>query len=121
MANRIGTVKRGMLGIPRKSLPKPLKSLKSLAEAIQLIESSIEEEDVEKTIEYCNLFIDTEKCGQEMIDDFLEEHREVRLIKIRLKDKGLDFLQDNKKKMSVMFENMEVSVTKKLRSDLARN
>ena len=56
-----------------------------------------------------------------MIDDYLEEHREVRLIKIRLKDKGLDFLQDNKKKMLVMFENMEVSVTKKLRSDLARN
>jgi len=121
MANRIGTVKRGMLGIPRKSLPKPLKSLKSLAEAIQLIKSSIEEEEIEKTIEYCNIFIDTEKCGQEMIEDYLEEHREVRLIKIRLKDKGLDFLQDNKKKMLVMFENMEVSVTKKLRSDVARN
>ena len=56
-----------------------------------------------------------------MIDGFLDEHREVRLIKIRLKDKGLDFLQDNKKKMSDMFENMEISVTKKLRSDLTRN
>ena len=121
MANRIGTMKRGMLGIPRKSLPKPTKTLKNLAEAIELIKSSIEEENVEKVIEYCNLFIDAEKCGQEMIDDYLEEHREVRLIKIRLKDKGLDFLQDNKKKMSSMFENMEISVTKKLRSDLARN
>ena len=121
MANKIGTMKRGMLGIPSKSLPKPTKSLKNLAEALQLIKSSIEEENVEKTIEYCNLFIDTEKCGQEMIDDYLEEHREVRLIKIRLKDKGTDFLQDNKKKMLSMFENMEISVTKKLRSDLARN
>ena len=82
MANKIGTMKRGMLGIPSKSLPKPVKTLKNLAEAIQLIKSSIEEENVEKTIEYCNLFIDTEKCGQEMIDDYLEEHREVRLIKI---------------------------------------
>tara|TARA_B100000953_G_C17668571_1_gene307922 strand:- start:2 stop:445 length:444 start_codon:yes stop_codon:yes gene_type:complete len=121
IANKIGTVKRGMLGIPSKSLPKPTKSLKNLAEAIQLIKSSIEEEAVEKTIEYCNLFVDTEKCGQEMIDDFLEEHREVRLIKIRLKDKGVDFLQDNKKKILGMFENMEISVTKKLRNDLARN
>ena len=103
MANKIGTIKRGMLGIPSKSLPKPTKSLKNLAEALQLIKSSIEEENVEKTIEYCNLFIDTEKCGQEMIDDYLEEHREVRLIKIRLKDKGTDFLQDNKKKMLSMF------------------
>jgi tetratricopeptide (TPR) repeat protein len=121
MANKIGTIKRGMLGIPSKSISKPIKSLKNLAEAIQLIRTSIDEEEVEKTIEYCNLFVDPTKCGQEMIDDFLEEHREVRLIKIRLKDKGVDFMQDNKKKMLSMFENMEISVTKKLRSDLARN
>jgi len=106
MANKIGTIKRGMLGIPRKSISKPIKNLKNLAEAIQLIRTTIDEEEVEKTIEYCNLFIDTEKCGQEMIDDFLEEHREVRLIKIRLKGKGVDFMQDNKKKMLAMFENM---------------
>ena len=121
IANKIGTIKRGMLGIPSKSLPKPAKNLKNLAEAIQLIKSSIEEEELEKTIEYCNLFIDPTKCGQEMIDDFLEEHREVRLFKIRLKDKGIDFLRDNQKKMLSMFENIEISVTKKLRSDLARN
>ena len=121
MANKIGTIKRGMLGIPKKSISKPIKNLKNLAEAIQLIRTSIDEEEVEKTIEYCNLFVDPTKCGQEMIDDFLDEHREVRLIKIRLKDKGVDFLQDNKKKMLSMFENMEISVTKKLRSDLARN
>ena len=121
IANKIGTIKRGMLGIPSKSLPKPVKNLKNLAEAIQLIKSSIEEEELEKTIEYCNLFVDPTKCGQEMIDDFLEEHREVRLFKIRLKDKGIDFLRDNQKKMLAMFDNMEMAVTKKLRSDLASN
>jgi len=121
IANKIGTIKRGMLGIPSKSLPKPVKNLKNLAEAIQLIKSSIEEEELEKTIEYCNLFVDPTKCGQEMIDDFLEEHREVRLFKIRLKDKGIDFLQDNQKKILAMFDNMEMAVTKKLRSDLTTN
>ena len=121
IANKIGTIKRGMLGIPSKSLPKPVKNLKNLAEAIQLIKSTIEEEELEKTIEYCNLFVDPTKCGQEMIDGFLEEHREVRLFKIRLKDKGIDFLQDNQKKMLAMFDNMEMAVTKKLRSDLTIN
>ena len=121
IANKIGTIKRGMLGIPSKSLPKPVKNLKNLAEAIQLIKSSIEEEELEKTIEYCNLFVDPTKCGQEMIDGFLEEHREVRLFKIRLKDKGIDFLRDNQKKMLAMFDNMEMAVTKKLRSDLTIN
>ena len=121
IANKIGTIKRGMLGIPNKSLPKPVKNLKNLAEAIQLIKSSIEDEELEKTIEYCNLFVDPTKCGQEMIDDFLEEHREVRLFKIRLKDKGIDFLRDNQKKILAMFDNMEMAVTKKLRSDLTTN
>ena len=121
ISNKIGTIKRGMLGIPSKSLPKPVKNLKNLAEAIQLIKSSIEEEELEKTIEYCNLFVDPTKCGQEMIDDFLEEHREVRLFKIRLKDKGINFLQDNQKKILAMFDNMEITVTKKLRSDLTTN
>ena len=117
MANKIGTTKRGILGIPKKSLPKPVKNLKELAEAIQLMKTSIEEEELEKTIEYCNIFINQEKCGQEMIDEYLEEHREIRLFKIRLKDKGVDFLKDNKKKMLAMFDNMEISVTKNLRSD----
>ena len=107
MANKIGTTKRGILGIPKKSLPKPVKNLKELAEAIQLMKTSIEEEELEKTIEYCNIFINQEKCGQEMIDEYLEEHREIRLFKIRLKDKGIDFLKDNKKKMLAMFDNME--------------
>jgi len=121
VANKVGTTKRGILGIPKKSLPKPVKDLKNLAEAIQLITTTIEDEELEKTIEYCNLFINPEKCGQEMIDEFLEEHREIRLFKIRLKDKGLDFLLDNKKKILALLDDMEVSVMKKLRSDLARN
>ena len=121
MANKIGTTKRGILGIPKKSLPKPVTDLKNLAEAIQLIKTSIEDEELEKTIEYCNLFINPEKCGREMIDDFLEEHREIRLFKIRLKDKGLDFLLDNKKKILALFDNMDVNVMKKLRSDLTSN
>jgi len=121
VTNKIGATKRGMLGIPKKFLPKPVKDLKNLAESIQLIKTTIEDEELEKTIEYCNLFINPEKCGQEMIDDFLEEHREIRLFKIRLKDKGLDFLLDNKKKILAILDDMEVSVMKKLRSNLARN
>ena len=121
MANRITTTSRGLLGIPKKTLPKPVKDLKNLAEAIHLIKTAIEEEEVDKISEYCNLFINPDKCGQEMIDDFLEEHREIRLLKIRLNDKGLDFLLDNKKKILALFDNMEVSVTKKIRSGLARN
>ena len=39
--------------------------------------------------------------------EFLEEHREIRLYKIRLDDKGKDYLIDNKKKMLELFETIE--------------
>ena len=56
-----------------------------------------------------------------MIEDFLDEHREIRLFKIRLDDKGKDYLIDNKKKMLELFENMEITVTKKLRANVPQN
>ena len=84
LTNKIGVTRRGLLGIAKTTLPAPVKNLKVLVEAIQLIKTSIEDEELEKSIEYCNFFIDSEKCGKEMINDFLEQHREIRLFKIRL-------------------------------------
>jgi hypothetical protein len=56
-----------------------------------------------------------------MIDEFLDEHREIRLLKIRLEDKGKNYLIDNKKKMLELFEMIEITVTKKLRATVTQN
>ena len=72
-------------------------------------------------IDSFDVFINPEKCGQQMIDEFLEEHREIRLYKIRLEDKGIDYLIDNKKKMLELFEKIEMQVTKKLRANVTHN
>ncbi|MEK0330462.1 MAG: hypothetical protein QQN49_04370 [Nitrosopumilus sp.] len=61
-------------------------------------------------------FTDTEKSGEQMIEMFLEEHREIRLWKIRLKDRGEDYLVNNNEKMLTLFDNIEVTITKKLRN-----
>ncbi len=53
-----------------------------------------------------------------MIEQFFEEHREIRLWKVRLKDRGVDYLKDNKQKMLDLFDNIEVSITKKLRNEI---
>ena len=54
-----------------------------------------------------------------MIENFFEEHREIRLWKIRLKDRGEDYIIDNKDKMLEVFDNIEVTITKKLRDEIA--
>ena len=122
MAKKLGQKKRGLLG-PKSSkrLTAPIKNLKEIGLAVQSAKSAIEQEDVEKAMESFETFIDPSRCGQEMIDDFLEEHREIRLYKIRLNDKGKDFVIDNKRKMLEFFENLEIKVTKKLRASVPQS
>ena len=119
VAEKIGKEKKGLFGITRKTLPKPVKNLKELSHAIQSVKEAIEEENVEKTIEIFDEFIETTKSGEQMIENFFDEHREIRLWKIRLKDRGKDYLVENKDKMLVLFENIEVTVTKKLRNEIS--
>ncbi len=67
MAKKIGVEKKGVLGLMHKKLPASVKNLKEISQAIQTVKSSIEEENIEKTIEDFDLFIDPKKFGQQMI------------------------------------------------------
>jgi len=120
IAEKITTEKRGLLGI-KKKLPSTIKNLKEISQATQAVKSSVEEEDVQKTINNFDPFIDPSKCGQQMIEQFFEEHREIRLYKARLQTKGLDFLHENKEKILNLFDNIEFSVTKKLRNEVSQS
>ena len=108
-----------MFGITKKTLPRPVKNLKELSQSIQSVKESIEEENAEKTMEIFEDFIDTKKSGEEMIENFFEQHREIRLWKIRLKDRGDDYIVENKEKMLMLFDNIEVTITKKLRNEIS--
>ncbi|MEE9564080.1 MAG: tetratricopeptide repeat protein [Nitrosopumilaceae archaeon] len=118
ISDKIGSEKKSLLGIRNRKLPGTVQNLKQLSHAIQTIKSSIEEEDVEKTIESFEPLIDPTKCAPQMIEQFFEEHRDVRLWKIRLKDRGLGYLQENKQKMLNVFDNIEAAVTKQLRNEI---
>ncbi len=119
IAEKIGKEKKGLFGITRKTLPKPIKNLKQLSQAIQSVKESIEEKDVEKTMEVFEEFIDSSKSGEQMIENFFDEHREIRLWKIRLKDRGENYLIENQDKMLELFDHIEITVTKKLRNEIS--
>ncbi len=121
MIKKLGFEKKSLFGITQKKLPTSIKNLKEISQSIQTVKSSIEEEDIEKTIENFDFFIDPKKHGQQMIEQFFEVHREIRLWKIRLKDRGIDYLQDHKQKMLDAFDNIEVTITLKLRNEIAQN
>jgi tetratricopeptide (TPR) repeat protein len=119
IADKIGKEKKGLFGITRKTLPRPIKNLKQLSQAVQSVRESIEGKDVEKTMEVFEEFIDPSKSGEQMIENFFDEHREIRLWKIRLKDRGEDYLTENQDKMLELFEHIEITVTKKLRNEIS--
>ena len=119
IAEKMGKEKRGLFGITKKQLPKPVKNLKDLSHAIQSVKESIESGDVDRTIGLFDEFIDPQRSGGHMIENFFDEHREIRLWKIRLKDRGADYLSENRDKMLVLFENVEATITKKLRSEIS--
>ena len=119
VAEKIGKEKKGLFGITRKTLPKPIKNLKELGQAIHDVKEAIEAADVEKTIKVFDTFIDPTKSGEQMIENFFDEHREIRLWKIRLKDRGEDYLVENKEKMMNLFDNVEITITKKLRNEIS--
>jgi hypothetical protein len=53
-----------------------------------------------------------------MIEQFFDMHREIRLWKVRLTDRGLEYLQGNKKRMLELLDNLEGTVTRQLRSEV---
>ncbi len=118
VAERMGQAKKGLFGITRKIISRPMKNLKELSQAIQYAKEAIEEVDVKKAINVFEEFTDVTKSGEQMIEMFMDEHREIRLWQIRLKDRGEDYLVDNKDRMLTLFDNIEVTITKKLRNEI---
>lgn len=119
IAKKLGTEKRNILGIRRVQLPSAVVDLKNLSQTIQEIRVGIEDEDIESIKNGFDRMIDSKKHGAHMIEQFFEEHREIRLWRIRLADHGVGFLQDNKKKMLAVLDNVETAVTKQLRSEIS--
>ena len=119
MGKKLGARKRSLLGSKQKTkLTAPVKNMKEIGLAIQTIKSSINEENVQQTLENLQVFIDPSMSGEQMIEEFLEEHRDIRLYKVRLEERGSDFLVENKRKMLEFFDNIEIRVTKKLRTNI---
>ena len=121
LAEKIGVEKKGLFGTTKKAQPVVVQHLKEISEALQNTKSAIEKNDANEVISCLDVFIDPARKGGEMIEYFFEEHREMRLFKARLTDKGTDYLQANKQKIIELLDHLEMQVTKRLRSATSQN
>jgi hypothetical protein len=120
LAEKMGIEKKPKFQTKKKSSAS-VQHLKDISEAIQSVKLSVEKLDVEETISNLDVFTDPTKMGPQMIEYFFEEHREIRLYKIRLRDRDIEYLQTNKQKILELFDNLEMNITKKLRSTITQN
>ncbi|MDE1813573.1 MAG: tetratricopeptide repeat protein [Thaumarchaeota archaeon] len=119
LAEKIGVEKKTFFGTTKKSQPIVIQNLKEINEAVHAAKTSIEKGDVSEIISKLDVFIEPSKKGSQMIEYFFEEHRDIRLYKVRLTDKGSEYLQVNKQKIIDLFDNIEMMITKKLRTEAA--
>ena len=115
LADKVGVEKRSLVGTTKK-LPSSVKGLREVGDAINTTKIAIQDEDVPKLLESFGAFIESDKLGGMMIEQFLEDHREIRLFKVRIEERGIDYLKDNKQKILDLFDNLEMAITKKIRS-----
>jgi len=119
LAEKIGVEKKGFFGAAKKSQPIVIQNLKEINEAVQATKTSIEKGDIKEIVASLDVFIEPTKKGGQMIEYFFEEHRDIRLYKVRLTDKGAEYLQANKQKIMDLFNKIEMMITKKLRNEAA--
>lgn len=121
LAEKIGVEKKGFFGTVKKSQPSVIQNLKEISAAVHDTKIAIERGDVQEIISKFEVFIEPSKKGGQMIEYFFEEHRDIRLYKVRLVDKGSEYLQANKQKMIDLLDHIEMMITKKLRNEAAQN
>lgn len=121
LAEKIGVEKKSFFGTTKKSQPIIIQNLKEINEAVHAAKTAIENGDIKEIISKLDVFIEPSKKGGQMIEYFFEEHRDIRLFKVRLTDKGSEYLQTNKRKMIELFDNIEMMITKKLRNEAAQS
>lgn len=110
IAEKVGSTKRtGFISKTTKTTA-PLMQLKDISEVIEKTELAIQKGDVNSTIENFDLLINPNKHGTAVLEQFFDEHRDLRLFQIRLRDKGQEYLNSHKDDLIKFLSRMDTKI-----------
>src|SRR5919197_716010 len=95
IADKVGVTKRTGL-FSSKQVSAPMQQLKDIKEVLSKAKESIEKGDLAATLQYFDELVSPSKHGSAMMEQFFDAHRDLRLYKIRLQDKGQEYLNAHK-------------------------
>jgi hypothetical protein len=109
IADKVGVIKRTGL-FSSKQVSAPMQQLKDIKEVLGKAKESIERGDLTGTLQYFDDLISPAKHGSAMMEQFFDAHRDLRLYKIRLQDKGQEYLNAHKSDLINLISNIDHSV-----------
>jgi hypothetical protein len=94
----------------KKKISAPIQELKDIIEILAKLRQVVESGDVNRTLEVLDLLIDPSKHGATLVEQFFDEHRDLRLFQIRLKDKGQKYLNSHKSELLNLISEIDLKV-----------
>lgn len=116
IADRAGYAKPAGLFNRSKTISAPLQELRDISEVIGNAKISVEKGELQSTIEALEKLISPAQHGNAMVQQFFEEHRDLRLFDIRLKDKGQEYLNSHKTDIIGILSDIDLKIRGNLMS-----
>jgi tetratricopeptide (TPR) repeat protein len=110
IAERVGSTKRTGLLHRTKTISAPMQQLRDISEVLGDAKMALEKGDLEATTNCFELLINPSKHGAAMIEQFFDDHRDLRLYQIRLKDRGLEYLNTHITELLELVENIDAKI-----------
>lgn len=115
IADKVGTIKRSGLFGTNKEVSAPVQQVKDIKEVLGRARESVEKGELAATLDLLDELVNPAKHGNAMLDQFFDEHRDLRLYKIRLHDRGQEYLNSHKSDLA----DLITKIDHKLGSSLA--
>lgn len=113
LSEKIGEVKRSGLLNSKKEYSAPLQEIKDILENLDEAVEAVKKGDLNRTTENFDQLISPTKHGSTMIEQFFDQHRDLRLFRIRLTDRGQEYLTSHKSEILQLLDD----VIEKIRSN----
>ena len=105
ISDKLGEVKRSGFLKP-KEYSAPIQEIKDIIEILDKSTESVKNGDLNQTIDSFEQLTNPSKHGNAMIEQFFDQHRDLRLYQARLNDKGQEYLDSHKSELTTLLEDI---------------
>jgi tetratricopeptide (TPR) repeat protein len=105
ISDKLGEVKRAGFLKP-KEYSAPIQEIKDIIEILDKSIEFVKNGDMSQTIDSFEQLTNPSKHGNTMIEQFFDQHRDLRLYQARLVDKGQGYLDSHKSELTSLLEDI---------------